>query len=247
MKAYVLAAGYATRLGPLARHRAKPLLQVGGEPVLSHTVRRLQELDGLSELVVITNARFHHQFLGWAADLSAKVPVRVLDDGSTRVEERLGALGDLAFAVSRVPPGDEGWVVVAGDNLVGFDLRPAARAFTAGGRPLLLLRSVQRPDSARRYNEVSVDPRGRVVRVREKPSDPRTGVTAIAVYFFTPAVTAMLEQYLASSTEHDAPGHFISWLVERTPVDGYVFDGPWFDTGSPEALDAAREALREGD
>lgn len=243
MKAYVLAAGYATRLGPIARHRAKPLLDVGGKPVLSHTMERLQEVEGLSEVVVVTNARFHDQFVDWAKNGPATVPVRVLDDGSTRAEERLGAIGDLAFAVSREPPGDQRWLVVAGDNLIDFDLRPAVRTFRDLNRPLLLLRHVRPPDVEDRYNEVALDGEGRVVRVREKPPDPQTGITAIAAYFFTPDVVDLLDAYLADSDEHDAPGHFISWLVERTPVGGFFFEGEWFDTGSPEALRAARGAF----
>ncbi len=246
IKAYVLAAGYATRLGPIARDRAKPLLEVGGKPVLSHTVERLEDVEGLSEIVVVTNARFHRQFVEWAATASAAVPVRILDDGSTHAEARLGAIGDLALAVRREPPGDRPWLVVAGDNLIDFDLRPAARAFRELGRPVLLLRRVDPADAGERYNEVTLDGDGRVVRVREKPPDPKTGVTAIATYFFTPDVVELLDAYLEASDERDAPGHFISWLVERTPVQGSFFEGAWFDTGSPETLRAAREALGRG-
>ncbi len=42
MKAIVLAAGYATRMYPLTRDRAKPLLEVGGRPILSHRVEALE-------------------------------------------------------------------------------------------------------------------------------------------------------------------------------------------------------------
>lgn len=243
IKAYVLAAGYATRLGAIARDRAKPLLEVAGKPVLSHTVERLQEVEGLSEVVVVTNARFHDQFAEWAENGPATVPVRVLDDGSTRAEERLGAIGDLAFGVRREPPVEQPWFVVAGDNLIGFDLRPATRAFRALNRPLLLLRRVDPAAARGRYNEVALDGEGRVVRVREKPPHPETGITAIAAYFFTPDVVDLLDAYLEASDEHDAPGHFISWLVERIPVNGFFFEGDWFDAGSLEGLRVARAAL----
>lgn len=245
IKAYVLAAGYATRLGAIASDRAKPLLDVGGRPVLSHTMERLQEVRGLTEVVVVANGRFHRQFVDWAKSDPAKVPVRILDDGSTRPEERLGAVADLAFAVDSEPPGDQSWLVVAGDNLIDFDLRPAARAFRDVSRPLLLLRRVDPADAEGRYNEVTLDGEGRVVRVREKPADPQTDVTAIAAYFFTPDIVDLLYAYVEASDEHDAPGHFISWLVERTPVEGFFFEGEWFDTGSPETLRAARDALDE--
>ena len=99
MRAIVLAAGYATRLYPLTRECAKPLLEVGGQPLLSHLVDRIVALEGLEEIVVVTNSRFHHEFERWQASLDVSVAVRLLDDGSTSEADKLGAIGDLAFAL----------------------------------------------------------------------------------------------------------------------------------------------------
>ena len=113
----------------------------------------------------------------------------------------------------------------------------------SGDRPGAGPRRVDPVRAEDRYNEVTLDDEGRVVRLREKPPDPETDVTAIAAYFFPPDVVELLESYLGASDEHDAPGRFISWLVERTRVEGFFFEGRWFDTGSPEDLRAARLAL----
>ena len=51
MKAYVLAAGYATRMYPLTLDVPKALLEVGGSPILTHIMRRLRALEGLTEIV----------------------------------------------------------------------------------------------------------------------------------------------------------------------------------------------------
>ena len=57
MKALVLAAGYATRLYPLTLDRPKPLLEVGGRPMLDRVHERLQAM-GVDETIVVTNAKF---------------------------------------------------------------------------------------------------------------------------------------------------------------------------------------------
>ena len=67
---------------------------------------------------VVTNARFAPDFNEWARDRGVKVH----DDGTTSNEDRLGAIGDIAFVADR-----EGWdgedvLVVAGDNLFEFSL-----------------------------------------------------------------------------------------------------------------------------
>lgn len=244
MKAYVLAAGYATRLYPLTRDRPKPLLEVGGAAVLTHILHRVLELEGLSEVVVVTNARFAHHFEEWARGLEVGVPVRVLNDGTRNDESKLGAIGDMAFSLGEVPLDGEDWLVVAGDNLLAFDLRPLQRGFRATGRPTLVLREVTHGAGPSRYNEVRLREDGSVARFREKPVDPETGLTAIALYFFTPEVGPLLLQYLDEGGNRDAPGHFLSWLVGRVPVAATRLEGDWFDIGSRETLEEARARFR---
>ena len=53
MKVYLLAAGFATRMYPLTRDMAKPLLDVGGAPILSHIMRKVEDLPDLTEVVVV--------------------------------------------------------------------------------------------------------------------------------------------------------------------------------------------------
>lgn len=239
MKAYLLAAGYATRLQPLTLDTPKPLLDVGGAPILTRILERVCALEGLREVVVIGNRRFAAQFDAWAAAQRCAVPLRVLDDGSTSDADRLGAVGDLAFALRQVPAGDEDWLVVAGDNLLEFDLAALQREFERRRRPLLVLRE-ERQRGPSRYNEVTVDADGTVTRFREKPADRGSPLAAIAVYFFTPEVAGLLRDYLDAGGETDAPGHFVEWLVGRTPVGSARLSGEWFDIGTPETLAAAR-------
>ena len=243
MKAYLLAAGYATRLYPLTKDRPKPLLEIGGEPLLSHILRRVLGLHGLTAVTVIGNHRFHEPLADWARTVDCPVPIDVLDDGSSSDDDKLGASGDLAFALRTSPPGaGEDFVVVAGDNWIRFDLAAAQRDFLEQGRrPMILLRELSEvPAGPSPYNEVTTDAEGRVLRLREKPDDPRTALVAIAAYFFPSRVRDLLDHYLVNGGNPDAPGHFIEWLVRHAPVRSHVFDGEWMDIGSPEALEEAR-------
>ena len=245
MKAYLLAAGYATRLYPLTKDRPKPLLEIGDRPLLSHILDRVLELDDLSAVAVIGNHRFHDLFSKWSRTVDSPVPLEILDDGSTSEDDKLGASGDLAFALRRSPPSpDEDFLVVAGDNWIRFDLRAAQRDYLEQGRrAMLLLRRLETlPDGPSPYNEVTTDSDGRVLGLREKPPDPRTPLVDIAAYFFPPRVQSLLDHYLANGGNPDAPGHFIEWLVQHAPVRSHTFDGEWLDIGTPQALEQARRA-----
>lgn len=246
MKAYLLAAGYATRMYPLTRDQPKPLLEVGGAPLLTHLVRSIEPLRELTEIVVIGNHRFAPAFERWREAIESTVPVRLLNDGSTSDDDKLGAIGDLAFALREAPVGDEDWMVAAGDNLMRFDLRSIQTHFLEHRTTTLTLRDVPFSMSgagASPYNEVTLDRESRVVRFREKPAEQLTGLAAIALYFFPPNIADTLARYLAEGGNPDAPGHFIAWLVGETTVRATRFDGQWLDIGSLETLARARDIL----
>ena len=244
MKAIALAAGYATRLFPLTRHRAKPLLEVAGAPILTHILERVLQLPDLSEVAVVANNRFAEAFRIWEAEFQQivcpAVPVRVLNDGSNDESDKLGAIGDIHFALRHLELGSEDWLVVAGDNLIDFNLCPLAEAFQLRRAPLLALREVDPDSDASLYNDVVLDRDSRVIGFREKPSNSEGHHAAIALYFFPSEVATLVSRYLEAGGNRDAPGHFISWLVEQRPVYGEVYDGRCFDIGNRETLQDAQ-------
>ena len=66
MRLLVLAAGYATRLYPLTLDRPKPLLPVGGRPMIDWLLASLDPI-GFDARYVVTNAKFAGRFRDWAA------------------------------------------------------------------------------------------------------------------------------------------------------------------------------------
>jgi glucose-1-phosphate thymidylyltransferase len=242
VKALLLAGGYATRLHPLTRDRPKPLLEVAGKPLLSHILERVRALPEVSEVVIVGNHKFHAALCDWAVEegKNGGPPLRVLDDGSTSDDDKLGANGDVAFALERMDLGDEDLLVVAGDNLLGFDLRPLHAAFLRRRLPQLAVREIPMPEGPSPYNEVTPDENGRVVGFREKPADPQSPWVAIALYFYPPQIVGWLSRYLAEGGNPDAPGYFAAWLVQHTEVYAEPFEGEWYDIGSHEALAEAR-------
>jgi glucose-1-phosphate thymidylyltransferase len=238
VKAVVLAAGYATRLYPLTLDRPKPLLEVGGRPMLDWVLERLQAM-GVDESIVVTNAKFTPHFTEWAKE---KDGVTVVNDGTTSNDDRLGAIGDLGFVLDGLGLDDD-LVVVAGDNLFTDDIS----GFGAYGRevdaPVIAIHDVGDVELMREYNQVEVDSSGRVLFMEEKPERARTTLAAVALYFYPRHVLPLVEQYLAEGNNPDQPGRLPSWLYERTPVYAWRFPGDWYDIGSKEQLEEADRLL----
>ena len=103
MNALILAAGYATRLYPLTLNRAKPLLPVAGKPIIQWVVEQLELIDDLDLIYIITNNRFEQDFIDWAGAYRGRRPVKVevINDGSNSDSDKLGAIGDIYFAVNK--------------------------------------------------------------------------------------------------------------------------------------------------
>jgi glucose-1-phosphate thymidylyltransferase len=245
LRAVFLAAGFASRLMPLTANCAKPLLEVGGEPMLSRLLRQVEATEAVREVVVVTNGRFHADFEQWRAGLDTRLDVALVNDGATADDNRLGAVADLKLALDRAPfeGPTGGWLVLAGDNLLDFELRPYVDRYRSSSCPQLIVREVEKPGPPRKYNEVDMDGTGHVLTFREKPERSETGLAAIAVYVLPPDLPQLVDAHLAAGGERDAPGHLIESLVERVPFEAAPIGGRWFDIGDREDLEAARAAL----
>src|SRR3954470_24554082 len=94
MNALILAAGYATRLYPLTLNKAKPLLEVGGKPIIEWLVDHLMEVDDLQTIFIVTNDKFAKDFQAWADGYQRRQPkarFKIVNDGSTTDANKLGA------------------------------------------------------------------------------------------------------------------------------------------------------------
>jgi glucose-1-phosphate thymidylyltransferase len=245
MKALVLAAGYATRLRPLTDETAKPLLELAGRPMIDYLCDRIDEASAVSELHVVSNARFAADFERWADTRRGRLRPLVHDDGSRCNEERLGAIADIRFVIERAGLEDDDLLVVAGDNLFDFSLATMVEFWRskAGASCVAVQRclDVERISS---YGVVGLSPEGRVTEFVEKPKQPASDLIATAAYVYAREHAALIETYLAEGNSPDQPGNFLAWLSLREPVFGFVFEETWIDIGSSDQLREADELLR---
>jgi glucose-1-phosphate thymidylyltransferase len=240
MKALILAAGYATRLRPLTDSIPKMLLPLAERPMLDYLLDRIREVEEIDEIHLVTNARFAPAFEDWAPE-----DVIVHDDGTTSNEDRLGAIGDIAFAIQRGSLGEEDLLVVAGDNLIGYSLRDFVDFWRAKDGSAIAVHEVEARELLKQYGVVEVDADDRVVGLEEKPAEPKSNLAATASYLYGGEHLALLPQYLDGGNPPDAPGNFVVWLHKRAPVYAYRVSGEWFDIGDLRQLLAADNLLRE--
>ena len=225
MKAVILAAGYATRLYPLTLDRPKALLPVGGRPMVEHLLLQLAGMEGLDSIYLVTNSKFAGVFREWAAGWEGQ-EVQIVDDGTADEESKLGAIGDLDLTI-RTAAIDDDLLVLAGDNLFSESLAPFAEFGRAKRAPALGVYDVGDLDAVRRYNSIELDQDDRLVYFEEKPEQPRTTLTGIALYFYPRESLGLVREYLEAGNNPDQPGRLVEWLYPRVPVYAWRVPGRW--------------------
>ena len=234
MKALILAAGYATRLRPLTDTIAKPLLPVGGRPMVDWILDRIGETSA-DEVHLVTNARFAPDFERWA---QAK-DVRVHNDGTTSNDDRLGAIGDIHFVGL-----DDDLLAIASDNLFDYSLADYEAYWREKGGSAVAVHDVGDFELAKKYGIVDVDENNRITNFVEKPEQPPTTLSATATYLYRRDHAALIPTYLEEGNPPDQPGNYVAWLHKREPVFAYRFDGEWYDIGDHAQLLEADNRMR---
>jgi glucose-1-phosphate thymidylyltransferase len=243
MNALILAAGYATRLYPLTLNKAKPLLDIAGKPMIAWVVENLRGVAGIETIYIVTNAKFFADFETWAKDYQSKnrnFPFKVINDGSTTDENKLGAIGDINLVLTRENAAESDLLVIAGDNLfreslAGF-LNYAGKTEATVG-----VHRVDDDEAIKKYGVVTVDADGVITHFEEKPKEPKSNLAAIALYFYSKNVLPLFTTYIAAGNNPDQPGLFLQWLYPRKPVNTFQITGQWLDIGSKETLEEANK------
>ncbi len=243
MKGLILAAGYGTRLYPLTIDKPKPLLEVGGKPIMSRLMEKLEEVDSCNEVYVITNDRFYDVSCKWQGENSYKFPVDVINDGTKSNDDRLGAIGDIKLVLDEKQP-KEDILIMAGDNLFEFDIMDFISFAEGKGRMCIALFDIKDIVLAEQYGIVALGEDNIVDEFQEKPVEPRSTLASTGIYYVPADKLYAYGEYMQTGNSKDAPGNFVKWMAENDGVYGYVFNEGWYDIGDTESLKKADEEYR---
>ncbi|MBQ9662410.1 MAG: nucleotidyltransferase family protein [Oscillospiraceae bacterium] len=241
MKCLILAVGYATRLYPLTENFPKPLLKVREKTILDWLLEDIAAAGTVDQYIVITNHRFYGHFQIWADGHS--LPIKVLDDGTESNETRLGAVRDIQFAVDELSLRDD-LLVIAGDNLLDFSLRPFIAYFREKQTTCIMRYWEESEAKLRKTGVAVVDENDRIVEMEEKPAEPKSHWCTPPFYLYRASDVGLVKKGIECGCGVDAPGSFIAWLSAQTPVHAFLMPGKRYDIGNLESYKLVQGTYR---
>jgi glucose-1-phosphate thymidylyltransferase len=247
MNTLILAAGYATRLYPLTLNKAKPLLEVGGKPIIEWLVDNLRTVPTLRTTYIVTNAKFANDFQSWATayqNLHPEMKIKIINDGSKSDDDKLGAIGDINLVLTHEHLEVDDLLVIAGDNLFDQSVSDFVNA-AKGSVATVAIYDVGDLEAMKKYGVVTIDDKGVVTNLEEKPEKPKSTLAAIALYYYSRNVLPLFKTYIAEGNNPDQPGRFLEWLYKRKPVNTFQIKGRWLDIGSKETLEIADKTFAQ--
>ncbi len=238
MKCLVLAAGYATRLYPLTENFPKPLLKVGEKTILDWLLNDIHRTGLADKYIVISNHRFVRHFEDWAA--GRDLPIRVIDDGTSTNETRLGAVCDIQFAIHTLHLDDD-LLIIAGDNVLNFSLELFLR-YAEEKKTSCTMRYWEADEKRLRKSGVAEIGEGEVlISLEEKPEEPKSHWCTPPFYFYVASDVKKIDAAIQDGCGIDAPGSLVSWMCRHSILHSMEMPGNRYDIGNLESYEAVQK------
>jgi|SRR5208283_92473 len=212
MKTFILAGGEGTRLRPYTNYTPKPMLMLGGKPILQYVIENLRR-SGLKDLIITAGYKANQieAYFGDGSRFGVKIDYSL-------EKEKLNTAGSILPFKGKVK---ETFAVVMGDHLTNIDLADMLKSHKKSGAIATV--ALFRKKSPLEYGVATIEG-GRISGFAEKPLIEHNFNTAI--YIFEPEIFDYIK-----GKEDFAKDVFPRLLEAKKPINAYVFEGVWFDIG----------------
>lgn len=239
MKTIILAAGYSTRLYPLTLNFPKALLPIQGKEILKFMLDDLQSTSGIDETVLVTNHKYAQLFQTW---ISTNYPnIKVIDNGTTTKDDRLGAIGDLQLVIDQLGWNDD-ILVLPSDTLYEFKLSEVVTFFQKYNSFTNVVRDCGDLELIREKLGCAEVKDDKLISFEEKPKEPKSTYLSVPVYIYPKKTLPLIKEYIQAGMNLDSPGAIIPWLLTKTECYAYnMGSGYSYDVGTVEMLNELNE------
>lgn len=235
MKALILCGGKGTRLAPLSDNTPKQLIPIANRPTIFYILDQVVS-SGIKDIGIIVSPDNKAQMTdsigngdNWGADISYITQ-----------HKPLGLANAVKAARSFID--NDNFILILGDNLVQNDFNNILAKFDNNKYDaLVVIREVSDP---RMFGVVELGEEKQIVKLVEKPRQPRSNLAILGIYIFSPVIFDAIERITPSWRGEYEITDAIQYLLNTgSIIDYYIYNGMWQDIGNPEDLLAANKKI----
>lgn len=237
MKGIILAGGHGSRLYPLTKITNKHLLPVFDRPMVFYPIQILVNA-GIKDILLVTggqNAGDFLRLLGNGKDFGLKHMNYTYQEGE-------GGIAD-ALRLAEYFTDDQKICVVLGDNIIEANILEACKKFKKQERGAhILLKEVPDPE---RFG-VPVFEGDRIIRIEEKPKEPKSSYAVIGIYMYDATVFDRIRKLQPSGRGEFEITDVNNQYLEEGTLTYSILEGWWTDAGTFDSLRRATNLVAEG-
>lgn len=225
-QAVILAGGKGVKMRPLTYEIPKPLIPVGGKPILEYLIETLRDA-GVRDIILAVghlSEKIKEHFGN-----GSKYGVKLTYSEESKNLGTAGALTNCYRFLEKKP-----FLVLHGDILINIDIADLIRFHENQSDPVatLVLSTVSDPSS---YGNVQLKG-SRIVEFVEKPSkkSASTHLVSAGVYLFDAKIFDYIPEKIPAMLEKIFPV-----LAKENKLCGFLFAGKWFDVSTPKLYEKA--------
>ena len=222
MKGVILAGGTGSRLFPLTKVTNKHLLPVYDKPMIYYPLECMAKA-GIDEVLLVTggnNAGDFIRLLGNGREFGLKNLNYTYQDGAGGIAQALGLAEHFAE--------NDSICLILGDNIVEYTIRESVKRFRHQGQGAkILLSQVENP---RAYGVAEMEG-DKVVKIVEKPKEPKSNWAVIGIYFYDGRVFDIVKTLKPSARNELEITDVNNAYIELGEMTADKVHGFWADAG----------------
>lgn len=234
MKCILLCAGYSMDENLKLKETASSLTLINGKPLINYTIDELERIEEIDDIYVVTNGVYYSKFVDWFNDNQFEKRVKVINDNTSSVDAKLGAIGDIRYTIN-CENINEDLLVLAGDIYFDFSIKDFVSSYSVQNEPVVA--GMYTTDKSKLSKSGVIEMSNGIIKhMQEKPLEPKGNIISLAAYIYPKNTLRIIDDYLSEGNKTTYPGYLIEYLYKLMDVNVYLINGNYYDVKNKESI-----------
>ena len=234
MKCILLCAGYSMDENLKLKETASSLTLIKNKPLINYTIEQLEKIEEIEDIYVVTNGIYYNKFVDWFNDNQFGKRIKVINDNTSSVDAKLGAIGDIRYTINCENINDD-LLVLAGDIYFDFSIKDFVSNYIVQKEPVVAGMHTTDKSKLSKSGVIEMS-NGIIQHMQEKPLEPKGNIVSLAVYLYPKNVLRMIDDYLSEGNKTTYPGYFVEYLYKLVDVSVYLINGNYYDVKNQDSI-----------